>query len=47
MQRVRDLYLLLAGEGQGRFRVINADQPIDTITDVILEILEPLTRGRP
>jgi dTMP kinase len=47
MQRVRDLYLLLAREGQGRFRVINADQPINTITDVILEILEPLTRGRP
>ena len=47
MQRVRDLYLLLAREGQGRFRVINADKPINTITDVILEILEPLTRGRP
>jgi thymidylate kinase len=46
MQRVRDLYLLLAREGQGRFRVINADQPIDKITDIILEILEPLTRGR-
>ena len=46
MQRVRDLYLLLAREGQGRFRVIDADQPLGQITNTILEILEPLTRGR-
>jgi len=42
MERVRETYLALAKQGQGRFRVIDAGASVDEVTAAVMAALSPL-----
>ena len=42
MERVRETYLALAKQGQGRFRVIDASASVDEVTAAVMAALSPL-----
>jgi dTMP kinase len=42
MERVRQTYLALAKQGQGRFRIIDASATVDQVTIAVMDALTPL-----
>ena len=42
MERVRETYLALAKQGQGRFRIIDASATVDQVTIAVMDALAPL-----
>lgn len=43
-QRVRDTYLRLAREGSGRYRLVDASQPLEQVQSQLLEVGQDLVR---